>query len=103
LSGCKRFEFSYLIGIGAAFIGNNRASTCNGANFAYRKDIFYEVGGFKGIDDLASGDDELLLQKVAEKHLVKLGFLKKREAIVYTHAQRRLCCKNSCRLCLAWV
>jgi cellulose synthase/poly-beta-1,6-N-acetylglucosamine synthase-like glycosyltransferase len=86
----QTLEFSYLIGIGAAFIGNNRASTCNGANFAYRKDIFYEVGGFKGIDDLASGDDELLLQKVAEKHPGKIGFLKKREAIVYTHAKHTL-------------
>ena len=86
----QTLEFSYLIGIGAAFIGNNRASTCNGANFAYRKDIFYEVGGFKGIDDLASGDDELLLQKVAEKYPGKIGFLKKREAVVYTHAKHTL-------------
>ena len=86
----QTLEFSYLIGIGAAFIGNNRASTCNGANFAYRKDIFYEVGGFKGIDDLASGDDELLLQKVAEKFPGRIGFLKKREAIVYTHAKHTL-------------
>lgn len=86
----QTLEFSYLIGIGAAFIGNNKASTCNGANFAYRKDIFYEVGGFKGIDDLASGDDELLLQKVAEKYPDQIGFLKKREAIVYTDAKPNL-------------
>ncbi len=86
----QTIEFSYLIGIGAAFIGNKRASTCNGANFAYRKDVFYEVGGFKGIDDLASGDDELLLQKVAEKYPARIGFLKKREAIVYTHAKPTL-------------
>lgn len=86
----QTLEFSYLIGIGAAFIGNNRASTCNGANFAYRKDTFYQVGGFKGIDDLASGDDELLLQKVAEKFPGKVGFLKKREAVVYTHAKHTL-------------
>lgn len=86
----QTLEFSYLIGIGAAFIGNDRASTCNGANFAYRKDIFYEVGGFKGIDDLASGDDELLLQKVAEKYPNRIGFLKKTEAIVYTDAKHTL-------------
>jgi cellulose synthase/poly-beta-1,6-N-acetylglucosamine synthase-like glycosyltransferase len=86
----QTLEFSYLIGIGAAFIGNHKASTCNGANFAYRKDIFYEVGGFKGIDDLASGDDELLLQKVAEIYPNRIGFLKKREAIVYTHAKHTL-------------
>ncbi|MDB5023842.1 MAG: glycosyltransferase [Mucilaginibacter sp.] len=86
----QTLEFAYLIGIGAAFIGNGRASTCNGANLAYRKDIFYEVGGFNGIDDLASGDDELLLQKVAERYRGRVGFLKLREAIVYTHAKHTL-------------
>jgi cellulose synthase/poly-beta-1,6-N-acetylglucosamine synthase-like glycosyltransferase len=86
----QTLEFSYLIGIGAAFIGNGRASTCNGANLAYRKDVFYEVGGFKGIDDLASGDDELLLQKVAVQYPNRIGFLKNTEAVVYTHAKHTL-------------
>ncbi|WP_158825602.1 glycosyltransferase family 2 protein [Mucilaginibacter lacusdianchii] len=86
----QTLEFSYLIGIGASFIGNKRASTCNGANLAYRKDVFYEVGGFKGIDDLASGDDELLLQKVAERYPGRIGFLKHRDAIVYTTAKPNL-------------
>ncbi|QJD96421.1 glycosyltransferase [Mucilaginibacter robiniae] len=86
----QTLEFSYLIGIGAAFIGNGRASTCNGANLAYRKDVFYEVDGFKGIDDVASGDDELLLQKIAERYPGRIGFLKHREAIVYTQAKPNL-------------
>ena len=86
----QTLEFAYLIGIGAAFIGNSRASTCNGANFAYRKDLFYEVGGFSGIDDLASGDDELLLQKVAARYPGRIGFLKKKQAVVYTHAKHNL-------------
>jgi cellulose synthase/poly-beta-1,6-N-acetylglucosamine synthase-like glycosyltransferase len=83
-------EFMYLIGIGGAFIGNGKASNCNGANFAYRKDVFYEVGGFQGIDDLASGDDELLLQKVAVTYPGRIGFLKSRDAVVYTHAKPNL-------------
>ena len=86
----QSLEFAYLIGLGAAFIGNKRASTCNGANLAYCKDVFYEVGGFKGIDDLASGDDELLLQKVAVKYPGRIGFLKDYDAIVYTHAKHTL-------------
>ncbi|MBD1395197.1 glycosyltransferase family 2 protein [Mucilaginibacter glaciei] len=86
----QTLEFSYLIGIGAAFIGNGRASTCNGANLAYRKDVFYEVGGFKGIDDLASGDDELLLQKVAVVYPHRIGFFKNQDAVVYTHAKHTL-------------
>jgi cellulose synthase/poly-beta-1,6-N-acetylglucosamine synthase-like glycosyltransferase len=86
----QTLEFSFLIGIGAAFIGNGKASTCNGANLAYRKDVFYEVGGFKGIDDLASGDDELLLQKVAAKYPGRIGFLKDTRAIVFTYAKPNL-------------
>jgi cellulose synthase/poly-beta-1,6-N-acetylglucosamine synthase-like glycosyltransferase len=86
----QALEFSYLIGVGASFIGNGRASTCNGANLAYRKDVFYEVGGFKGIDDLASGDDELLLQKVALRYPGRIGFTKLDSAVVFTHAKHNL-------------
>jgi cellulose synthase/poly-beta-1,6-N-acetylglucosamine synthase-like glycosyltransferase len=86
----QSLEFLYLIGLGASTIGNNKPSTCNGANLAYEKKAFYEVGGFKGIDDLASGDDELLLHKMAARYENKIGFLKNREAIVYTHAKPNL-------------
>ena len=86
----QTLEFSYLIGIGASFIGNNRASNCNGANLAYSKAVFYEVGGFAGIDDLASGDDELLLQKIAVLYPHRIGFLKHTDAVVYTHAKHTL-------------
>ena len=86
----QSLEFLYLIGLGASTIGNKQPSTCNGANLAYEKATFYEVGGFQGIDDLASGDDELLLHKIAAKYPDKIGFLKNREAIVYTHAKENL-------------
>lgn len=86
----QALEFYSLIATGAAFIGNGHASTCNGANLAYRKDIFYEVGGFSGIDDLASGDDELLLQKVSQRYPGKIGFLKWYDAVVFTHAKHNL-------------
>ena len=84
----QTLEFLYLIGLGAAGIGNGYPSTCNGANLIYRRDVFYEMGGFNGIDHLASGDDELFLHKVAASHPGKIGFCKSREAIVYTDAKR---------------
>lgn len=86
----QSLEFLYLIGLGASTIGNKQPSTCNGANLAYEKKTFYEVGGFEGIDDLASGDDELLLHKIAAKYPDQIGFLKNRDAIVYTHAKENL-------------
>ncbi|WP_457269806.1 glycosyltransferase family 2 protein [Pedobacter sp. UYEF25] len=86
----QTLEFLYLIGMGASTIGNKMPSTCNGANLAYQKEVFFEVGGFKGIDDLASGDDELLLHKIAAKYPDGIGFLKNIEAMVYTDAKRNL-------------
>ncbi|WP_286591225.1 glycosyltransferase [Sphingobacterium sp. N143] len=83
----QTLEFLYLIGLGAAGIGNRKPTTCNGANLAYRKDIFKEMGGFKGIDELASGDDELFLHKVAEKYPERIAFCKSADAIVYTDAK----------------
>lgn len=86
----QTLEFLYLIGLGAAGIGNKYPSTCNGANLAYRRDVFYEMGGFSGIDHLASGDDELFLHKVASRYPDRIGFCKSREAIVYTDAKKTL-------------
>jgi cellulose synthase/poly-beta-1,6-N-acetylglucosamine synthase-like glycosyltransferase len=86
----QSLEFLYLIGLGASTIGNNKPSTCNGANLAYEREAFYEVGGFQGIDDLASGDDELLLHKIAARYDNQIGFLRNTDAIVYTHAKPNL-------------
>jgi cellulose synthase/poly-beta-1,6-N-acetylglucosamine synthase-like glycosyltransferase len=86
----QTLEFLFLIGFGASGIGNKIPSTCNGANLAYRKDVFLKVGGFKGIDDLASGDDELLLHKVAFAYPNSIGFCKSFEAVVYTDAKESL-------------
>lgn len=83
----QTLEFLYLIGLGAAGIGNQSPTTCNGANLAYRKSLFFELGGFQGIDNLASGDDELFLHKVAEKYPYKIGFCKSKDAVVYTDAK----------------
>jgi len=61
----QALEFLGLVAVGAGAIGIRRPNLCNGANVAYRKDIFQALGGFSGIDHLTSGDDELLMQKIA--------------------------------------
>ncbi|WP_069660646.1 glycosyltransferase family 2 protein [Arcticibacter eurypsychrophilus] len=86
----QTLEFLYLIGLGASTIGNKMPSTCNGANLAYKKEVFVELGGFKGIDDLASGDDELFLHKVASRYPESIGFCKSSDAIVFTDAKASL-------------
>lgn len=59
----------------------------NGANLAYPKDVFEAVGGYQGVDHLASGDDMLLLHKIARRYPGKIAFLKSAEATVLTRAK----------------
>lgn len=81
-------EFSSLIGSGACAIAAGRPTMCNGANFAYERVVFLEVGGFDGVDQIASGDDELLLQKISERYPNGINFLKSEDAIVRTAPHR---------------
>ncbi len=60
---------------------------CNGANLAYTKAAFQAVGGFTGIDHLASGDDILLMQKIAARFPGQVGFLKSKNAVVLSEAK----------------
>jgi cellulose synthase/poly-beta-1,6-N-acetylglucosamine synthase-like glycosyltransferase len=79
-------EFLGLVAVGAGAIGIGRPNLCNGANVAYRKDVFEALGGFSGIDHLTSGDDELLMQKVAYTTDWRVRFCAEREAAVLTEA-----------------
>jgi cellulose synthase/poly-beta-1,6-N-acetylglucosamine synthase-like glycosyltransferase len=63
---------------------------CNGANLAYEKKVFYEVNGFEGIDEIASGDDMLLMQKIQKVHPGKIMFLKSADVIVQTQSEETL-------------
>ena len=86
----QSLEFMGLVGIGAASLALNTPNMCNGANLAYKKEAFYEVNGFEGNDDLASGDDEFLMHKMFNKWPDKVLFLKNNEAIVYTKPETSL-------------
>lgn len=77
-------EFASLIGSGAVSMALNRPSMCNGANLAYRRAAFLEVGGFAGNEHLASGDDEFLMHKIAARYPGEVRFLKSPAALVTT-------------------
>jgi cellulose synthase/poly-beta-1,6-N-acetylglucosamine synthase-like glycosyltransferase len=83
-------EFSSLIGSGACAMIIRKPNMCNGANLAYLKSVFHEVGGFVGNENLASGDDEFLMHKIASRYPDKVYFLKSQEAIVETQAHDSL-------------
>lgn len=77
-------DFMSLQGITAASVHHGFHSMCNGANLAYNKKVFYEVGGFKGIDNIASGDDMLLMHKIYVRYKTKVHFLFSSKSIVAT-------------------
>lgn len=77
-------DFMTLQGITAAAVAAQFHSMCNGANLAYRKQAFVAVGGFAGIDHLASGDDLLLMHKIKQAFPGQLGYLFHAGAIVRT-------------------
>jgi cellulose synthase/poly-beta-1,6-N-acetylglucosamine synthase-like glycosyltransferase len=57
---------------------------CNGANFAYKKSFFQEIGGFNGNDQIASGDDVFLLQKAIARFPKEVHYLMSKSNIVRT-------------------
>jgi len=80
----QALDFLGMMAITGAGIKGAYLYMCNGANLAYPKAVFQEVGGFEGIDKKASGDDMLLMQKIALKYPNQIYFLKNREAVVIT-------------------
>ena len=83
----QSLDYMGMMGVTGAGVEGKFTNMCNGANLAYQKKLFYEVGGFKGIDHVASGDDMLLMQKIARFHPNAIGFLKNPEATVFTKAK----------------
>lgn len=84
----QSLEFLSLVASGAGAAGNERAIMCNGANLAYKKDLWTRNAG-KQHSELLSGDDMFLLL-AAKKEKAKILFLKSKEAIVWTYPCRTL-------------
>ncbi len=80
----QTLDFLTLQGITAASVSARKHNMCNGANLAYKRQVFYEVNGFRGIDNIASGDDMLLMHKVWKQYPDGVHYLKSERAIVET-------------------
>lgn len=77
-------DFTSLQGITGAAVYKNLYPMCNGANLAYTRKAYDAVGGFADIDQIASGDDMLLMNKIQTKFPGKTAYLKDPGAIVST-------------------
>lgn len=77
-------DFLSLQGATVGSFGIGKAFMCNGANFAYTKKLFHDIGGFTGNEAIASGDDVFLLQKAVARFREKVHYLKSTAAIIST-------------------
>lgn len=80
----QSLDFLSLQGITAAATGSGKMNLCNGANLCYSKEAFIEVGGFEGVDQIASGDDLLLMHKFSEKYPGRVSYCLSEDVIVQT-------------------
>jgi len=86
----QQLDLMSLQGTTIGSFGIEKPFMCNGANFAYTKKFFQELGGFGGINSTASGDDVLLLQKAVVANSDKVLYLKNKEFIVKTKPENDL-------------
>lgn len=84
LSVFQSIDFAILQGITAAGVHTGFHRMCNGADLAYEREAFLAVKGFESIDHIASGDDMLLMEKIAARYPGKIGYLNSASAIVET-------------------
>lgn len=73
-----------LMGVTAGSIGQKKPVMANGANMFFEKDVFFEVGGYANNEDIASGDDIFLMQKIFLRDPKAIGFVKNKQAIART-------------------
>ena len=83
----QKIEFSSLIGSGAATAALGAPTMCNGANLAFRKNVFLEVKGYEGNLAIPSGDDEFLMRKIYDRYPEGVSFIGTPEAVVTTQTQ----------------
>lgn len=81
------FEILGIQGVTLAAFSFKKPFLCNGANLAYKKDLFFEVNGYEGNNHLASGDDIFLLEKIRKLTTVNLTYLNTKEALVKTYPE----------------
>ena len=79
-----------IIAVAAGGIGAGYPILSIGRNFAYRRQVYDEIGGFEKIKDFSSGDDDLLLMLVRKHTEWKINFASNPDSFVYTHPPQNI-------------
>ena len=80
----QAIDFLALLSAAQGSLNVNYPLAATGQNFAYRREAFEQVGGFKEIGHRISGDDVLLLQLVHKKTNWKICFAPAKQAFNYS-------------------
>lgn len=80
----QALEMLGLVTLGAGSMLGGFPNMANGANMAYHRQTFLEIGGFGTSREVASGDDEFLVQSIHKIFPGSLTFAKQVDAIVET-------------------
>lgn len=86
----QALEFTSLIGTTASTLFYQQPTMCNGANLAFRKKGFREVGGYDGNYEIASGDDEFLMRKMHARFPNGIVFMSNQQSVVTTQPSMSL-------------
>ena len=68
----------------ACSIGKGLTLTATARSIAYKKKYFFQVRGYDEINDIISGDDDLLLHKIISYVGCKIKYILHKDAIVYS-------------------
>lgn len=72
--------------VSASTLKQGIALSCVGRNIAFRKSAFLDIDGYDGIQDQISGDDDLLMQKMAFSKKWSIDYICNEKAIVNSPA-----------------
>lgn len=86
----QALEFVSVVAVTMATAGWGRPSLASGANLAFRREAFYAVDGYFNERTLASGDDQFLMEKIAQRFAHAVIFLPDQRALVATGAASNL-------------
>jgi cellulose synthase/poly-beta-1,6-N-acetylglucosamine synthase-like glycosyltransferase len=75
-------EYLSMGAVAAATAGMGTPSTCNGANFSFRRDVFVRLNGYGGTGRWISGDDDLFMQRIVRESGMTVRFAAARSAAV---------------------
>ena len=82
----QSLDFFGFTGIACGSLYWKMPALCNGANLAYTRELFYQLGGFTDNEKIPSGDDMFLMMKAFKQNPNAVSYLKSTDATVRTFA-----------------